>query len=856
MKEAFSDPMVRVLLVAAALSIGVGAVEGHLLDGIAISVAVIIVTSVGTFNQLRAQRDYTALEEISSRELTRVIRDGKVAEIDSEELVTGDVVEVHVGDITPADMVFVGRSDLLVSEAQITGEPETTKADGDELFAGSRVLDGSGRGIVAAVGDETVFGRIRQELAREERSTPLEERLERFAKQIGIVGSAVAVITFIALIVSGLLRDEVGRIGSVQSVEYLLETLTIAITIVVVTVPEGLPLAVTLCLAYTTRRMAEEKALVRELSACETMGAATIVCSDKTGTLTEGRMSLLSLVIDGREVPAAEVPTSPAWDVWCRSIATNSTADLVYEDDGVVAVGNSTEGAMLVHLEAHGVDYLGLRIDHELLERIEFNSDRKYMESHVPFEGRVEAHVKGAPEVVIGRCEHELTPEGRVPLDDDRRRRALEAVRTAARRGHRTLAVAVGDASDDGVATELSLVAVAVLSDPLRPTVVESVERCKGAGVGVMMITGDVSDTARQIARESGIAEGEDDRVIAGDELAAMTDEELTEALPTLKVVARALPDDKSRIARLLQEQGHVVAMTGDGVNDAPALVTADVGFSMGSGSRVAREASDIVVVDDDFTTIVRAIRWGRSVFENIRKFLQFQLTVNVVALAVAFSAAMLGFGTPLTAVQLLWVNLIMDSFAALALTLERPSDALYQQPPHARTEPLVSRFMWMNVIGMGVWMTIVIWIILATDLLASGPRDDVVRTTLVFNTFVLLQVANLVNARAARPGRNPLDGLLGARWFLAIGGFILLSQVFIVQVGGSVFRTTALDLEQWVVCAAIGLTAVPVGIVLRWAGGRVDRARATKEPGTHGDAAARPIEAVVVERSDRQEQV
>ena len=512
--------------------------------------------------------------------------------------------------------------------------------------------------------------------------------------------------------------------------------------------------------------------------------------------------------------------------------------------------------AMRAACEAHGVDYLGLRIDHELLERIEFNSDRKYMESHVPFEGRVEAHVKGAPEVVIGRCEHELTPEGRVPLDDDRRRRALEAVRTAARRGHRTLAVAVGDASDDGVATELSLVAVAVLSDPLRPTVVESVERCKGAGVGVMMITGDVSDTARQIARESGIAEGEDDRVIAGDELAAMTDEELTEALPTLKVVARALPDDKSRIARLLQEQGHVVAMTGDGVNDAPALVTADVGFSMGSGSRVAREASDIVVVDDDFTTIVRAIRWGRSVFENIRKFLQFQLTVNVVALAVAFSAAMLGFGTPLTAVQLLWVNLIMDSFAALALTLERPSDALYQQPPHARTEPLVSRFMWMNVIGMGVWMTIVIWIILATDLLASGPRDDVVRTTLVFNTFVLLQVANLVNARAARPGRNPLDGLLGARWFLAIGGFILLSQVFIVQVGGSVFRTTALDLEQWVVCAAIGLTAVPVGIVLRWAGGRVDRARATKEPGTHGDAAARPIEAVVVERSDRQEQV
>ncbi|NNE74465.1 MAG: calcium-translocating P-type ATPase, PMCA-type [Acidimicrobiales bacterium] len=798
---AFKDPMLQVLIVAALISIGLGFRHNDYLDGIAITIAVLVVVGVGTMNELRAQRDYAELENISAQESIRVVRNGHVVELATTELVVGDVVEVNVGDVLSSDLEFARGTTLLVSEAQITGEPETRKNLGDDLFGSSRILDGSGRAIVKAVGDDTVFGRIRTEISEADKTTPLQERLEDFAGKIGMVGAFFAVLTFVALLFSDLVRDELDFAMNLEFWERALEILTIAVTIVVVTVPEGLPLAVTLSLAYTTRRMAQEQALVRELAACETMGAATIVCSDKTGTLTYGHMDVAWLWIDGQEIRPDAFCRLDSVDkaVLARAISVNSTADLVERDGEIIVAGNSTEGALLQMLASHDHEYHQIREGHDQLERIEFNSERKYMATVADVNGLPEAHVKGAPEIVLGMCATTSDHDAILAHVDD-----------AARRGYRTLGFASGPDLDN-----LTFIGLAVLADAMRDEVPASVQRCRNAGVDVMMITGDIAATAFEIARQAGIADTED-QVLTGPDLRAMTDHEITERLDRTKVIARALPEDKSRMTHILQEAGEVVAMTGDGVNDAPALVAADVGFSMGSGSKVAREASDIVVVDDDFTTIVRAIRWGRAVFENIRKFLQFQLTVNVVALGVAFTAALAGYGTPLTPVQLLWVNLIMDSLAAIALTLTPPSDTLYEQAPHGRDEPLISRFMWINIIGLGVYMFGVVWLVLGTDLLADGARDDIARTSVVFNVFVFLQVFNAFNARTVRPRRNPFAELASNTSFLFIIGLIILSQVVIMLIGGSVFDTQNLTANQWLWSVLIGATVLPMGFVVR----------------------------------------
>ena len=816
LREAFDDAMVRVLIVAALISTLVGLADGEYVDGIAISVAVVVVTTVGTLNQLRAQRDYTALEAASSVESVRVIRGGSVHLIDAEELVVGDVVEVNVGDIVAADLAWMGPSALLVSEAQITGEPETEKAVGDPLYTSTRILDGSGRGVVQTVGDDTEFGRIRQELAKPDEPTPLEARLDDFARQIGVAGSVIAVVTFIALIGSGIARNEVQVAWSVDFTEFVIHAVTVAITIVVVTVPEGLPLAVTLCLAYTTRRMADEKALVRKLAACETMGSATVVCTDKTGTLTEGQMALTSLLVAGRDwVTSGPDPTLQA--LLSRALACNTTADLVPEEDGGTTVaGNATEGALLRVLSDWNVDYLRLRHAHPPTDRIEFNSERKFMQTAIRLDGQDEVHLKGAPEMLVERCRTLLTDDGVRPLEGTARHDVETTIDDAAARGDRVLALATTSPSVLGTeAEDLTLLALAVLADPLRPEVPDSVARCVDAGLDVMIITGDVAPTATEIGRQAGIVSDPAD-VLMGESLRAMDDEELADRLPATRAVARALPEDKRRIAALLREAGEVVAMTGDGVNDAPALVAADVGFAMGSGSKVAREAGDVVIVDDDFTTIVRAIRWGRSVFQNIRRFLVFQLTVNVVALGIAFTAALAGFGTPLTAVQLLWVNLIMDSLAALALTLEPPADHLFDEPPTGRGAPLVSPFMWRVIIGTGLFMFAWCWVALGTDLLTSAGAQTTERSTVVFTVFVLLQVANAVNARTVRPGVNPLSGLAHAPWFATIMGAVLGIQVLIVSFGGSVFHTEPLSLSQWLACAAVATTVWPAGWVVR----------------------------------------
>ncbi len=849
--EAFGDPMLKILLGAAAVSLVLGAFSGHWIDGIAISLAVLVVTSVGTYNQVRANRDYTALDAVSRKTGVKVVRDGRVDEIDSEELVHGDVFEINTGDVLPADATYVRGADLLINEAAITGEPDTTKSVGDKLYSSSRVLDGSGRAVVAEVGDATVFGKARLATGERDKTTPLEERLDALASKIGKAGTFAAVLTFFALIGSGYLRDEAPAVAlTSEFAEFILDALIIAVTIIVVAVPEGLPLAVTLSLAYTTRKMAQDNALVRELAACETMGAATIVCSDKTGTLTAGAMTLNSADIGGQTWDAAAL-ASVAGDAskaltfqsLAKSVAVNSTADLVEREGEIVVAGNSTEGALLKWLVAQDFDYRAVRDDAQVVARREFNSTRKHMLTVADNgDGTSQVHMKGAPEVVLSYCSTILSDGDVVPLDKARADAVLEALRQAAGRGNRTLGFAQGSkpagTENDQLDQGLTFTGVFVIADPIRLEVPDSVDLCRRAGVRVMMITGDIHETAQEIGRQSGIVR-DGDIALEGPVFRKMTDEQISADLRRISVLSRALPDDKKRMVELLQAQGDVVAVTGDGVNDAPALVTADVGFSMGSGSKVAREASDIVLVDDNFASLVRAIRWGRSVFENIRKFLQFQLTVNVVALSTAFVAALAGYGTPLTAVQLLWVNLIMDSLAALALALEPPTDELFDQPPHGREEPLISRSMWISVMVIGIYMFAVLIVILTTNIFVDTD-DDIYRNTFLFNMFVWMQIWNEFNSRSTRFNRSPFTGLTKSFSFLWVVVAIALLQLIIVTVGGSVFSTVPLSIGDWAKSIGFAASVLVVAALVRLIG------RATMhKSGPSTKPAAAPADAV-----------
>jgi P-type Ca2+ transporter type 2C len=905
LKEALADPMIRILMVAAVVSVVLGLATGEWIEGVAIVVAVAIVTAVGTINQLRAQSEYSALDAVAQRERVKVFRDGHVAEIEAEALVVGDVVELTTGDIVPADMVFARGADLLINEAHITGEPDTEKEEGEPLYGSSRILDGSGRGVVTSVGDATTFGKIRREIGEKDKTTPLQERLTGLAEQIGTGGKWAAVVTFFAFVISGFVTGELELEASSHTAQYLLEAVTIAITIVVVAVPEGLPLAVTISLAYTTRRMAADKALVRELAACETMGAATIVCTDKTGTLTAGHMTLHAADILGQGWTADELETiadhpeaGEPFRELAKGISINSSADLVEREGQTVVAGNSTDGALLRWLVSQDIDYRSFRDNADIEVRREFNSTRKHMLTAVRDGEQLRVYMKGAPEIVLRHCASVLGHGGESrPLSDELRERLVDEVRDAARRGLRTLGIASGvkplGTPHDDIDLDLRFDALLIIADPLRAEVPEAVERCRRAGVSVMMITGDIRETAAEIGRRSGIV-SEGDIVLEGDEFRDMSDDDVKERIPRITALARALPDDKKRMVELLQSVGHVVAVTGDGVNDAPALVTADVGFSMGSGSKVAREASDIVIVDDNFVSLVRAIRWGRSVFENIRKFLQFQLTINVVALSTAFLAALLGFGTPLTAVQLLWVNLIMDSLAALALALEPPTDDLFEQPPHGRDEPLISKSMWINIITIGIVQFVILAVILispwfvekypeipearidavddvfdaiddedevrAAEQVAEGQasgaltdddvqecgefdksdcedqldeleeENDFYRNTFLFNAFVWMQIFNWINARSVRFHRSPLKGVLQSHTFLAVVAAVIVLQLLIVSFGGDVFSTTQQSGGDWLLAIAIGATMLPISWALRAFG----RARFPEETAVH----------------------
>ena len=820
-----NDKTLWILIGAAVLSIGVEvaqtmmktAHDPHYIDGIAILCAVAIASLVATLNEARAAKEFRLLNKVREDVEVKVLRAGHVRKISTFDLVVGDVVYFDQGDRLPADGKLLSGVDVQIDQSTLTGESVAVKKNEKDLniLGGTVVTAGNGRILVEAVGGQSEIGRLQLTLTEEEDDpTPLQERLGVLADRIGLFGLGAAILTFLALAISGFARGTIPFEASLDVGGQLLEFLIVAVTIIVVAVPEGLPLAVTISLAYSVRKMAKDKNLVRKLASCETMGAATVICSDKTGTLTRNRMSVVAGRFGDREVdhkPEKDALPDDARERFADIAAINSTAFLEDKDGVEVYVGNPTECALLSLVAGWGVDWKTRRREADVVHQFGFTSDRKRMSTLVKREDGPMLLVKGAPEVILDR------------VKDPDREATEKLIESYSSRGHRTLALAWRkiDAADidsgpDNLEKDLEMLAVVAIADPVRPEVKAAIEKSRAAGVDVKIVTGDNAITARTIGEQVGLID-EEGIVMDGAEFREKSDEELTALLDQLRVLARSVPSDKHRLVNLLKERGDVVAVTGDGTNDAPALHAADVGFSMGlTGTEVAKEASDIVILDDNFASIVGGIQWGRSIFENIRKFLQFQLTVNVVALTTAFLAALLGFGIPLNTVQLLWVNLIMDTMAALALATEPPGEELFQQPPHGRHAPLITRQMWTSILFMGVIMVAVLFAVMQLDLLVPPGTSHAAKLTFVFNAFVMMQIFNELNARSTRFDRGILRHLEKSHLFLGVIVVTILLQIVIVQYGGAAFKTTPLSMDLWIRSVGIGASMLVVGFLLR----------------------------------------
>ncbi len=833
--NAITDKTLLILLGAAVLSIVVELVESavhtdhspHYLDGIAILCAVAIASLVTTLNEARAAKEFRALSKVRSDVGAKVLREDHVVRISTFDLVVGDIVYFDTGDRLPADGKLLAGVDVQVDQSMLTGESmPVKKTEADlELLGGTIVTGGHGRMLLESVGAGSEIGKLQLTLTEtEEAPTPLQDRLSRLADRIGLFGLLAAVLTFLALAISGFARGTLPMRFALGTGAQLLEFLIVAVTIVVVAVPEGLPLAVTISLAYSVRKMAKAKNLVRKLASCETMGAATCICTDKTGTLTRNRMSVVAARVGGIDIDQGPTPgdlSAEDFELFADIASIDSTAFLETRDGMEQYVGNPTECALLSLVTKWGVDWRRRRSGAEIVHQYGFTSDRKRMSTLVRRGREHFLLVKGAPEVVIG-LSGDVEPSQREAL--------LAAVNDYSAKGHRTLALAyrrLPDQPDESFARpeemerSLSLLAVVAIADPIRPEVRGAIAKIRDAGVDVKIVTGDNPLTARTIAEQVGLIDA-DAIVMEGVEFREKTDEELLPNLDHLRILARTIPSDKHRLVNLLKRSGQVVAVTGDGTNDAPALKAADVGFAMGlSGTEVAKEASDIVILDDNFASIVVGIQWGRSIFENIRKFIQFQLTVNVVALTTAFLAAVLGFGIPLNTVQLLWVNLIMDTMAALALATEPPGEELFHQPPHGRHAPLITRSMWINIFVMGGLMIAVLFAVMETDWVVPAATPHPAKLTFVFNTFVMMQVFNELNARSTRFDRGVFRNLGDSPLFLVVVMTTVAVQAVIVQYGGTFFRTVPLDPDLWMRSLIIGVSILGVGAALR-AGGRV----------------------------------
>ena len=781
--EKYQDPMIRILLVAALVSLALAFVKQDFVETLGIIFAIILATTVGFYFERDAARKFDVLTQLGEEQPVKVVRDGKVVEIPRREVVVGDVVIVETGDEVPADGQLFESTDLQVDESSLTGEPITNKESlplspskergdsgeaypKDMLLRSSMVMGGTGRYVVSAVGDETEIGHVaRQATELTGVKTPLNIQLDKLAKLISKVGGGLSIAAFFAFLIHDLLTNDLWHTTDYLSmVEVVLRYFMMAVTLIVMAVPEGLPMAVTLALALNMRRMLKSNNLVRKLQASETMGAVTVICTDKTGTLTENRMTVAA---------SSNLPqTGEAHDDLYKAIALNTTA--------THDVGNPTEQALLRWLMEQGVDYQQLRDANPITAREPFSTERKYMSTTV---GDT-LYLKGAPEVVMARC----------TLTDDERHELEQQLLDWQNHAMRTLAVAQND----------ELLAIFAISDPLRKEVPAAIRQCNEAGIDVKIVTGDTVATAMEIARQCGL-DPSLENCITGAEFAALSDEEALECIKDLKVMSRARPTDKQRLVSLLQQRGEVVAVTGDGTNDAPALNRAHVGLSLGSGTSVAKQASDITLIDDSFSSIVHAVMWGRSLYKNIQRFVFFQLIVNVAALLLVLFGGIIGTEMPLTITQILWVNLIMDTLAAMALASLPPSREVMEEKPRSSDAFIITRSMKQGILTIGGLFFVVTFALLWY--FEQGAGMDDIKLTVFFTIFVMLQWWNLFNARTLGSCHSAFRRIWACRGFLLVLLFVLVGQWIIVTYGGRMFRTVPLSWQMW--AAIIGGTSL-----------------------------------------------
>ena len=792
----FDDPIIKILMVAVIVSAVIAVIQKTgLLDTVAIVMAVMLATGIAFINEYRSGKEFDVLNAQTDKMMVKAIRNGLPTNIEALDVVVGDLIMLEAGDGIPGDGYVGVSDDLHVDESMFTGESEPMdKGKQDTVLKGSFVSSGRGLMLVAAVGDDTSMGAIAASLGIDHSTaTPLEAKLEVLAAMISKFAYVMAVLIAGALFVQGILQGEVTGLNF-ATLNHMLNYFMLAVVIIVVAVPEGLPMSVALALSLAMRKMTRSNSLVRKMIACETIGSATTICTDKTGTLTKNQMQVVASSSKLLLAPT-KMPATPA-EWFLLNAAVNSTANLEQKNGGQVVIGNSTEGALLKWLQDDHIDYLELRERFPVTKQFLFDGQRKRMASIIKIDGQSVMLVKGAPEMVAALCAESIN---------------LSGVEELAARAMRTLGFAHKMITDNEEEIELVWDGFVGIRDNLRDDVASSIARCHAAGVKVRMVTGDNLATARAIAMEAGILQG--GLAMTGTDFRALSDENLMRIAPQLEVLARAEPMDKLRLVKALQDNGQVVAVTGDGTNDAPALKNADVGLAMGiAGTDVAREASDIILLDDSFPTITSAIWWGRALYENIQRFIQFQLTINLGACIIAFLAPLMGLPSPFTIIQLLWINLIMDTLAAFALCSEAPYKGLLQRPPVPREDKIITPYMWQNILITGSFYIVVGLWCLQTGFLGGSTIAE--KGTMFFTTFILAQVWNAINCRALNGIMPPF--FKGNPTFFAVMGAIVLTTIFMVQFGGTVFGTVPLSLELWGKATLYSAVVLIIGFFIR----------------------------------------
>ena len=824
--DKYRDPIIQILLVAAFVSLILAFIEKNFMETIGIFVAVFLATTVGFYFERDAAKKFNLLTALSEEQPIKVRRNGKVMEIPRHDVVVGDVVLVEVGDEVPADGELIVCNDLQINESALTGEPVTEKSlegggDGayprNIILRSTMVMNGRGEFVVTAVGDATEIGKVAKKSTEQTSvETPLHMQLDKLAKMISKVGSVVSVAAFFIFLIHDILTNPAwGGKDYFYMAEIVLKYFMMAVTLIVMAVPEGLPMAITLSLALNMRRMLKSNNLVRKLHACETMGAVTVICTDKTGTLTQNKMQVSALELKLGDEALLDT-----------AIALNSTAEL---NDGK-PIGNPTESALLLWLDAQGKDYEELRKQVNVLKQLPFSTERKMMATLAEVDGETYLFVKGAPEIVMKKCiiEDRMQRQSVEELDEWQHKAmrtlafAYKKIEASIMRTSRTSTAEVVALLD---ANDLQLQAIAAIADPIRPDVPAAVQECRHAGIEVKVVTGDTAATALEIGKQIGVFEDEpenigadgsltslDQQMITGEQWEALSDEEAYERAKDIRVMSRARPTDKQRLVAMLQKRGEVVAVTGDGTNDAPALHYAHVGLSLGSGTSVAKEASDMTLLDDSFKSIANAVMWGRSLYRNLQRFLFFQLVVNVVALLLVLGGSVIGTEMPLTVTQILWVNLIMDTFAALALASLPPSHEVMKDKPRKASDFIINKSIGFGILFCGIVFFLVMFALLVYCERRGKGGVDVHELTMFFTTFVMIQFWNLFNAKALMSHHTAFRHFLKDKGMILVLVLVLVGQWIIVTFGGEMFRTTPLSLHEWLLI--IGSTSVVL-----WAG-------------------------------------